>query len=124
MYKLNLEAHITGTCGITLLELPPICLVELFGEPAESDGHKVSGVYIFTNDKGDVFTVYDWKQTTLYHGEDSGCWTPEEFWHSEEPEFLYIGGKPGSNPSSFMKWLMGQWELHESRLDPLLDRLD
>ncbi len=111
MYKLNPEVDTSGTDGLTLFEFPPVGLVELFGEACDSDGYKVSRKHVFTSDRGDVFTVYDWKQTTLYRGKDSGAPTPEEFWHSRELKFLRIGGRAGSNPRPFVKWLQGEYEL-------------
>ena len=55
-------------------------LVDLFGKPGDADGCKVSGIFTYANDYGDIFTIYDWKMTTLYHGENSDCLTPDEFW--------------------------------------------
>jgi len=111
MYKLNPEVDTNGTDGLTLFEFPPVGLVELFGEVADSDGYKVSRKHVFTNDRGEVFTVYDWKQTTLYRGKNSGAPTPEEFWDTRELKFLRVGGRAGSNPRPFLKWLLGQYEL-------------
>jgi hypothetical protein len=111
MYKLNPHVDTSGTDGLTLFEFPPAGLVELFGQAADSDGYKVSRKHVFTSNRGDVFTVYDWKQTTLYRGRDSGAPTPDEFWRSREPTFLRVGGRSGSNPRPFLKWLQGQYEL-------------
>jgi len=111
MYKLNPKVDTSGTDGLTLFEFPPVGLVELFGEVCDSDGCKVSRKHVFTSDRGDVFTVYDWKQTTLYRGESSGAPTPEEFWRSRELKLLRIGGRIGSNPRPFLKWLQGEYEL-------------
>ena len=86
-------------------------LAELFGRATDSDGYKISRRHVFTSDRGDVFTVYDWKQTTLYRGRDSGAPTPDEFWRSREPKFLRIGGRSGANPRRFLKWLQAQYEL-------------
>ena len=79
-FQLSTDADTSGVSGLTNLELIPVDLVEMFGRPAEGDGNKVSGEFIFANDKGDVFTIHDWKETTLYWGEYSDCLTPEEFW--------------------------------------------
>lgn len=111
MYKLNPNVDTHGTDGLALFEFPPIGLVELFGDACDSDGYKVSRKHVFTSDRGDVFTVYDWKQTTLYRGEDSGAPTPDEFWHSRELKILRVGGRIGSNPRPFLKWLQAQYEL-------------
>ena len=111
MYKLNPQVDSSGTDGLMMFEFPPVGLVELFGETSDSDGYKVSRKHVFTSDRGDIFTVYDWKQTTLYRGKGSGAPTPEEFWHSRELKFLRIGGRVGSDPRPFVKWLQGQYEL-------------
>jgi len=111
MYKLNPKVDTSGMDSLTLFEFPPAGLVELFGDACDSDGCKVSRKHVFTSDRGDVFTVYDWKQTTLYRGEDSGAPTPEEFWRSRELKPLRVGGRVGSNPRPFLKWLQAQYEL-------------
>ncbi len=111
MYKLNPKVDTSGIDSLTLFEFPPAGLVELFGDAADSDGFKISRKHVFTSDRGDVFTVYDWKQTTLYRGANSGAPTPEEFWRSRELKPLRIGGRLGSNPRPFLKWLQAQYEL-------------
>ena len=111
MYKLNPDVDTSGMDSLTMFEIPPVCLVELFGSFSDGDGYKVSRRHVFTSDRGDVFTVYDWKQTTLYHGEDSDAPTPDEFWRSRELKYLRIGGRVGSNPRPFLKWLLGEYEL-------------
>ncbi|HNY77406.1 MAG: hypothetical protein RBS72_05340 [Sedimentisphaerales bacterium] len=111
MYKLNPKVDTSGIDSLTLFEFPPAGLVELFGDDADSDGCKVSRKHVFTSDRGDVFTVYDWKQTTLYRGANSGAPTPEEFWRSRELKPLRIGGRVGTNPRPFLKWLQAQYEL-------------
>ncbi|NLZ06581.1 MAG: hypothetical protein GXY19_15560 [Phycisphaerae bacterium] len=111
MYKLNPKVDTSGIDSLTLFEFPPAGLVELFGDAADSDGCKVSRKHVFTSDRGDVFTVYDWKQTTLYRGANSGAPTPEEFWRSRELKPLRIGGRVGTNPRPFLKWLQAQYEL-------------
>jgi hypothetical protein len=111
MYKLNPDVDTSGMDSLTMFEIPPVCLVELFGHVSDGDGYKVSRRHVFTSDRGDVFTVYDWKQTTLYHGEGSDAPTPEEFWHSRELKYLRIGGRAGSNPRPFLRWLLGEYEL-------------
>ncbi len=142
MYKLNPKVDTSGIDSLTLFEFPPAGLVELFGDAADSDGFKISRKHVFTSDRGDVFAVYDWKQTTLYRGANStppppapprgrgggapgsdatppppapapprGPPTPEEFWRSREPKPLRVGGRLGSNPRPFLKWLQAQYEL-------------
>ena len=111
--------------SLTTLELIPTDLVDMFGKPCEGDGCKVSGVFIFTNGKGDVFTIYDWKTTTLYHGEDSECLTPEEFWQEYELYTFNIGGNNKKLISAFLKWLSNEFEKPKlpviKRIKPLSD---
>ncbi|HPC95102.1 MAG TPA: hypothetical protein PLU87_09180 [Sedimentisphaerales bacterium] len=111
MYKLNPKVDTSGVDSLTLFEFPPAGLVELFGDACDSDGFKISRKHVFTSDRGDIFTVYDWKQTTLYRGAHSGAPTPEEFWRSREPKPLRVGGRLGSNPRPFLRWLQAQYEL-------------
>lgn len=40
-------------------------LVKLFGEPDQSDGYKVSGEWQVTDGR-DQFSIYDYKETSLY----------------------------------------------------------
>jgi hypothetical protein len=90
MFKLgNLETVETcGTSKIDELFIEPAMLVKMFGPGEESDGYKVSGEYVFTGPEGTVYTVYDYKSTSLY---DDDYPTPEEFWSSTEPTYFSIG---------------------------------
>ena len=124
MFRLDPSADVNGTSLLTWFECPPVCLLELFGKPAEGDGHKVSGEYVFTNDKGDVFTLYDWKMTTLFWGEESGSPTPDEFWIGEDPEQLCVGGRPGSNPDAFLEWVVRRHKRFEAGIDDLMKRIE
>gem|GEM_PF-550015 len=115
MYKSNPQADASRTESLMICEFPPLGLVELFGQAPWSDGHKVSGKYVFTSDRGEIFTVYDWKQTTLYGGADSTAPMPEEFWRMREPQYFHIGGTAGSHPRRFINWLQGLYTLHMAR---------
>lgn len=118
MYRLNPQVDTSEVDPLTIFEFPPAGLVELFGDTCDSDGYKISRKHVFTSDRGDIFTVYDWKQTTLYRGAGSGAPTPEEFWHSRELKCLRIGGRVGSNPRPFLKWLQAQYELRAATRQP------
>ena len=72
-----------GTCLIGYIEISPVNLIKKFGYPNMCDGYKVSGAYAFQDENGDVFTLYDWKYTTLYDSENT--YTPEEFWKLKHP---------------------------------------
>ena len=100
------DASTDGTGFLTQVRCPPVRLYELFGWPELGDGHKVSGQYVFVNEKGDVFTVYDWEETYLYHGLGEGYPAPHEFWSDLAPADLRVGGRTGSDPQPFVKWLL------------------
>ena len=65
-FQVDMNADICGTSLKGRITANYAKLVELFGEPQESDGYKVSGEWVFTDDDGNVFTLYDWKETELY----------------------------------------------------------
>jgi hypothetical protein len=109
MFKLDPDANTQGTSYLTEIELAPRRLVDLFGQPEEPTETKLSGLYTFTNEAGDVFTVYDWKATSRYYGDDDGSWpTPEEFWSEWQPVTLNIGGRDDSDEDAFTRWLIEQ----------------
>lgn len=123
VFRLDPGAGIDGTHYVDQVNIPPRFLVERFGPPAEVDGYKVSGRYTFVGDAGEVFTLYDWKGTTLYHGDESGAPTPAEFWGNRNPETLYIGGRgeenrSGRNPAAtaFKEWLLERYRGYRSSL--------
>lgn len=68
-------------------------LVALFGPPLESDGYKISGEWLFTDKSGNVATVYDWKETSLY---DSDYPTVEEL-RSQPVVEWHIGARDQAN---------------------------
>ena len=124
MFRLDHDADISDTSGIDSVSLPPAFLVARFGPPgrATADG-KVSGRYTFTDDRGSVFTLHDWKSTSLYLGADSGAPMPEEFWADEEPYHFSIGGRGEENDdglnlpaTAFREWLLEQYRGYHSAL--------
>jgi len=85
------RTNTADACGTSLqgyISIAPATLVKLFGTPDTCDEYKVSGEYVFKDDKGRVFTLYDWKDTTLY---DRECVTPEERWASTNAYNFHIG---------------------------------
>ena len=112
-FKLDPNANASGTHLVGEIELPPKQLVDAFGEPGEGDDYKVSGMYIFTDDGGNVFTVYDWKATSLFEegsdpDEEDFAMSPEAFWGNWNPETLNIGGHDKTNVEAFKSWLLAQ----------------
>jgi hypothetical protein len=100
-FALAPEANAGGTSFKDSIHVAPQALIAAFGEPVKSDGYKVSGEYVFRNDEGEVFTVYDWKMTTLYDGENT--LRPHDLWDLESPIEFHIGGKTGAG--AFIEWL-------------------
>lgn len=105
-YKLNPNANIDGSSKQAELHTTFAELLALFGMPEESDGHKSSGDWIFESNKGDVFTIYDWKSTSLY---DSSLPSVDEFRRSPAIVTFSVGGR--GNASDFLMWV--SWRLNE-----------
>jgi 2-iminobutanoate/2-iminopropanoate deaminase len=101
-YKMDPEADISGTCWVGDLEIAPSELVRALGAPhARLDAYKVSGLYSFV-DGPRVFTVYDWKSTSLYQ---HGLPSPLAFWNSRSKLVLSIGSN-GDEVDDFREWLL------------------
>jgi len=124
MYKCNPSADISGTGSLTVLEFPPKYLVQRFGRPSATRNSRVSGIYVFTTDRGETFTVYDLRRTAARGDNGPDTSKTAAFWQSEEPAFLYVGGKQGSNPRPFVRWLIGESELRMTRRRPMWDHRD
>ena len=92
-----------GTSGTSSqLRIAPTTLRRLFGEPDNSDGYKVSGEYEFINDEGHVFTVYDWKSTSLY----DDCYpNPSDIWMSDKPFCFRVGSNHKGNVREFIQFI-------------------
>lgn len=86
------------------IDLIPKNVVKTFGKPNIGDEHKVSGEYAFVNGNK-VFTLYDWKWTTLY--DESNPFTPKGLWMLDKPLRFNIGGNKRSaeNLSKFKLYL-------------------
>ena len=108
MFKLDYEVDTLGFGHLTVVRCPTERLYEIFGWPGPGHGHKVSGIYAFTSSEGDVFTVYDWKETYLYNGIGEGFPAPHEFWCDPMPKDLQVGGRKGSDPQPLVDWLLQQ----------------
>ena len=62
---------------------------------------------------GNVFTLYDFKATSLSDdgagsGEESSAPTPKEFWGSWNPDLLHIGAREQGDVEAFKRWLLAQ----------------
>ena len=103
-FTLNENADVCGTSLKLRTTVSYPKLLELFGEPLESDGYKVSGEWIFEDDKGNVITLYDWKSTKLY---DPDYPSIAELRADSDVE-LHIGGNDIAIASTFNTWLQKQ----------------
>tara|TARA_A200000159_G_scaffold163425_1_gene189606 strand:- start:448 stop:768 length:321 start_codon:yes stop_codon:yes gene_type:complete len=101
MFRLNQEANTNGTHRQSEVKIAPARLIEIFGQPVECDGYKVSGEYIFEGPDGQVFTLYDWKCTTLY--DPYYGVSPQDFWSQTIQRDFNIGGH--SYAGDFVEWL-------------------
>ena len=119
-FRLDPSANSSVTSLKVIVELPPSRLVALFGSPDPGDNYQVSGHYTFTNDRGEVFTVYESRSTSLYwKNEGVKAPTPEEFWRSNDLEEMGIGGR--TDATELTKWLVRQ--VGECRIAVYLDRV-
>jgi hypothetical protein len=101
------KADTDRTHRISEIDLQPADLVFRFGPPPEDDGYKSSGCFAFTDEENNVFTVYDYKWTTLYHGKRSEFPSPKEFWTWNVPIQFSIGGRTNcGNVDAFKEWLV------------------
>lgn len=97
-----------GTFRVGDILVSPSDLILLFGKPGKSDGYKISGEYSFHNvTTGAVFTIYDWKCTSLY---DSDCPNPEDFWSRAQLITFNIGGNDKGNIEEFKQLIHKQIE--------------
>lgn len=112
-FRLTPDANTDRTHQLETAMIPPRRLVAVFGRPGDGDEYKVSGEYVFTGPKGEVFTVYDWKATSLFddyvsEGEENELPTPEDFWGNWNPEEFHIGGRSARRVAAFKKWLLAR----------------
>ncbi|NNF66084.1 MAG: hypothetical protein HKM98_01095 [Gammaproteobacteria bacterium] len=98
------DLKFAGTYLVDEVELTPRFLKLQFGLPDNGDGIRVSNWYAFESDAGEVFTIYDYKSTTLWDP-DSDLPTPEEFWSSDRIETLSVGGKEDTDHKAFVDWI-------------------
>lgn len=96
------EEWVVGSSLKGYVRIAPTKLRQLFGEPGPGDDYKVSGEYVFVGpNKREIFTIYDWKCTTLYEGEG---WSPENLWESNHPIEFHVGSS-NVEADDFIQWL-------------------
>lgn len=99
-YKLDELASINGTSLKDTIVASPSGLIKLFGNPSDGDDGKVSGQYVFSDDENNVYTIYDWKETSYY---DPDLPHPDVFWDSISLNEFHVGGK--GDVSEFVLWV-------------------
>jgi hypothetical protein len=101
-YTADPHADISGTCKVADLEIAPVELVRALGAPhRRADDYKVSGEYRFVAGS-QVFTIYDWKSTSLY-GEERP--SPHDFWNSQS-EVCFSIGSNRKDVADFKRWIL------------------
>ncbi len=91
------------------IKVSPRFLVERFGAPGGGDGIRVSGEYTFRSMQDVVFTIHDYKSTTVW-ATDEELTTPEEFWRLAKPVELSVGAR-GNDATEFKKWVLGEYNV-------------
>lgn len=110
VYKRDDDSDINGTSLKGIIFARYSELEKLFGEPLESDGYKISGEWVFSEeDSSSVFTVYDWKNTELYN---SNLPSVRAFRQSSELIEFHIGGN--TSCENFKNWI--EYQLAKLRI--------
>lgn len=100
-FKSDPNADISHTSKVEDIEVSPVEVVRTLGAPHRfPDPYKVSGLYSFV-DGLRIFTVYDWKATSLY---DEKLPSPDAFWNSQSKVCLSIGSNC-EDVADFKRWL-------------------
>lgn len=103
-FQLNPQADTNGTYLQGYIKASYPELKRLFGDPLKSDDYKISGEWVFYDDvDGLVFTIYDWKSTSLY---DPELPTVEQFRNNPNMEVFNVGGHYSAK--GFIWWLEGE----------------
>ena len=109
MFRVENSGLPDGTHLLGEVKLPPAFMVNRFGKHDGGDGNHSSGGWTFVGKAGQVFSVYEMRCTTLWHGRGSGAPTVREFWQLSQPVWLHIGGHDGSDWKAFRRWLRGEY---------------
>merc|ERR1711865_777087 len=103
-YRIDRHISTKGTRLQSYQIVPFERLVARFGEPRAGDG--VSSIYqwVFSDDGGNVYTLYDWKATTMYKRD---LVTPAKL--RDLPEYKWhIGATPGITTNHFKAWIQDE----------------
>ena len=107
MFSLSPHASTAETIQRSRLHIAPRDLVERFGPPLPGSGdRKVSGSYTFTDIRGNVITVHDWKATALYDARpEADLPTVTTFWTSTESAEFCVAARGVVDIRAFARWL-------------------
>lgn len=97
----------TGLTVRGAIRVVPLRLTERFGQPsnATADG-KVSGTYVFENDRDGTVALYDWKATALYDARPTANLpATQDFWASPEPAEFTLAASGEVNLIEFARWI-------------------
>jgi len=103
-FKLSPSADAAGTSLDSYLDIAPSDLKQAFGKPAAGSDPESLGEYAFTNQRGEVFTVYALMQDAP---EFVIAARKPTFWSSGKPYSFHIGSN-GGNTSAFKTWLLSE----------------
>jgi hypothetical protein len=104
-FTLAQDADTTGIGGMDEIEIAPARVVATFGPPfSRGDEYKISGEWVFLDDAGLVFTLSDWKATSLF---DPSFPSPVDYWASQTPDELTISAV-GDDVATFKAWLLSR----------------
>ncbi len=99
-YKLDMDANPSETGYRDTIEIDYEKMVSQFGI-GTNDGCKVSAEWRFVDNQGRIYTVYDFKQTSLYSPDKPSV---EAF--RSKPQIYHIGAK--DNAKDFKAWLQNK----------------
>lgn len=101
IYKVDPNADLSNTSWVADLQVAPVDVVRALGAPQRgANAYKVSGVYSFVEGLR-VFTLYDWKATSLYSEELP---SPLSFWNGQS-EVRFSIGSNCEDAGDFICWL-------------------
>lgn len=110
--RINRDERFNTSHLVGYITVSPALLTKTFGYREYGDGYKVSGEFSFeailspeAHTSGKLFTIYDWKVTSLY--DDEGI-DVEEFWESEEPHEFHVGSHDDKLLDEFKAWVLEQ----------------